>query len=101
MGEHLLRVLLSELAFVRIRCANCRTAIEMAVEKIGELDNKKCPGCDWLFGRGIEDMKSALHGESVDRLRALSHAIDEIKRMNKLFTVEFPVRLDDREEAAK
>jgi hypothetical protein len=95
MGEHLLRVLLDELVSARIKCARepCKTSVEMSIGEIGKLDNAPCPGCQKPFGRGTANMKA--------RLSALASAIDDVLEMRDVYTVEFPVRLDGREDAPK
>lgn len=97
MGEHLLRILLSELSTIRVRCAGCKTTVEIQTDAAGQLDNAKCPGCDKRFGYGELDAKAKLRGNAVDRLEALARAVEEIQKVENLYTVEFPIRLDGRE----
>jgi hypothetical protein len=44
MGEHLLKILLSELATARIVYARCKAAVEATLDTIAVMDDGKCPG---------------------------------------------------------
>jgi hypothetical protein len=100
MGEHLLRVFLDELATVRIRCKKCGAAVELPIEKLGTIDDELCPGkCGTILGRALP--VTSIRGSPSGKLAAFARAVADLQAMGDLFTIEFPIRLDGREEPAK
>jgi hypothetical protein len=85
MTEEILRILLSDLAMVRIKCAGCGVVSEMPISKLGTAFgfHKKCPHCPQELSPGL------LRG-----LAGLAECITDLAKddMTRQATVEFVSR---------
>ena len=81
MSETILRILLSELTTVRIRCQFCDTIVELPVESLAKrFDAERCAHCHEYF-----DMNK----ENVNPLAALSDAINGFAKFKDKLEVGF------------
>jgi hypothetical protein len=85
MTEEILRILLSDLATVRITCAKCKVVSEMQTSKLFDAFSreKKCPHCSQPFDARV-----------IRSLNDLSRAIEELAdaRTFDQIAVEFIAR---------
>jgi hypothetical protein len=77
MSEDLLKLLLSDLALILVRCRKCGTAIEINVDNVFNAKESFCPGCP--DPRPVLPSAAAGH---VNRLGAMASAILELKQLN-------------------
>jgi peptide subunit release factor 1 (eRF1) len=90
VSEHLLKVLLSELTTVRVRCLNdrCGATVEVALANLDRaFRHYACPACQKEFGPAQRSQP----GPEPNRLRELQAAVEELARDagRQGFEVEF------------
>jgi hypothetical protein len=90
MTETVLRVLLSELKTVRIRCKQngCQGVIELPTSKLVHFQPSaaKCPSCGEAFAEYFGQRPNPFH--------ALGMAVDSLEHLNHAFEIEFPIKID-------
>jgi coenzyme F420-reducing hydrogenase delta subunit len=86
VSEQVIRVPLTELATLRVRCLNpqCGGLVEATVERFAQVfaQGYRCPVCGVRFGANQADP---------DHLRALVKAMEELKRDSERVEIEFVV----------
>ena len=88
MSEHLLKILLTELKTVRVRCKNdqCGAVIELPVEKLTDrFRSTVCPVCRSLFVP--PGSQAAAHG--TNPFMNLAKAIELFVQLGSLVEIEF------------
>jgi hypothetical protein len=83
MSKTLLSILLSELKTIRIVCNNCKTIVEVPLEKMKNAGNVLCPGCP-------STGKTVLSPASGSTVIALANAIIQAQVMTDV-TLELSV----------
>lgn len=92
MGEHIFRILLKDLTTVRITCGHCEGIIELPIETVGAtLAKPFCPLCREPFA---VSPKAATMGDAPYFIQ-LQEAIAAMRRLETVFTVEFPIKLQN------
>lgn len=91
MSEHILKILLTELATIQICCGNCNTVFETALNGLGNTRlTEQCPVCTRNFATKIGDIVD-------DPLKQLGEVLTKISGQSKKnFTVQFilPVKVN-------
>jgi len=95
MSEHLLKILLSELRLIRVRCKGCQsvTTIEVLIRELGAnqvLSGARCPFCQNHFRPPQGPNPFDLLAKAFNGLDQLGQAVD----------VEFVVPLESKSGAA-
>jgi hypothetical protein len=82
MGEHIYRVLLSDLNKLRIICARCKTVLETDLGHLEIIEFGKCPGCqaDYASGRNRP-------------LKDLQTLLQKFQTMEEHYQIEFPIKI--------
>lgn len=89
MSERILRVELSELDQVVVRCAACQAGALVSIKQLRSL-SQVCACC-------AADYSGGKSGGSVTALfDRLADTINELLLIGRAVTIEFPVRLDNR-----
>jgi hypothetical protein len=81
MTEEILRILLSDLSTVRIKCAKCSVVTEMALDKLAAAfeDKSRCSHCGHEFD---EELRRAF--------KMLSNAVSKLRAPFELFQTTTP-----------
>lgn len=86
MSEHLLKILLTELRTVRIRCKSCGSVVEMPVENLAtRFQGVACPLCRQMF----IPPGSAADAKGVNPFVELAKAMDLLGHLAPLVEIEF------------
>lgn len=80
MSEHILKILLSELSTIRIRCKKCRThgTLEMPVARLDRIGEYRCPMCLEPFWKDQADKNNHLIGLQ-EAIEGLAEDADRIE----------------------
>lgn len=91
MGERILKILLSELRLIRLRCRTCQqeAVIEVSIRDLGSnrvLASGRCPFCQNVIRPP----------QATNPFELLAQALNGLDQLEKLVDVEFVVPLEDK-----
>ncbi len=91
MGEHIFRVLLSDLTTIRITCGKCQGIIEFPLDSVGArlTERPYCPLCREPFA---VSPKAAAMGEAPYFVQ-LQETLRKLRDLHTVFSIEFPIKL--------
>lgn len=93
MSETILRILLSELATIRLICKQCGTAVELAIADLDRqqpnrrLNESNCPGCGITMRLGCSPNARSSPVDALDNLGRAWQALESLANFKVQFVL--------------